>query len=107
MKTSKKMKLEVAGFKVGTVQKFLNLSDDEMALIDLKVTLVTMLKAARESKGITQQKLAKLMSSSQSRVAKLEGACVDASLDLICRALFPVGVTSREIGRTIAGKRAA
>ena len=78
-----------------------------MALIDLKVRLVTMLKATREAKQITQQKLAELMSSSQSRVAKLEGACADASLDLICRALFAIGVTTREIGRNIASKKAA
>ncbi len=107
MRTSKRQKLEAAGFKVGTVQEFLGLSDVEMALIDLKVRLVIMLKATREAKGVTQQKLAKLMSSSQSRVAKLEGACVDASLDLICRALFAVGVTAREIGKTIASKKAA
>jgi ribosome-binding protein aMBF1 (putative translation factor) len=107
MKAAQRKKIQAAGFKVGTVQEFLDLSDEEMALIDLKVRLVTMLKAARESKGITQHKLAKLMASSQSRIAKLEGACTGASLDLICRALFAIGVTSREIGKTIASKRAA
>jgi ribosome-binding protein aMBF1 (putative translation factor) len=107
MKPSKRKRLEAAGFKVGTVQEFLGLCDDEMALIDLKVRLVATLKAAREAKGITQQKLAGLMASSQSRVAKLEGACANASLDLICRALFAVGVTTREIGKVIASKRAA
>ena len=70
MKSTQRKKLEAAGFKVGTVQEFLGLSDEEMALIDLKVGLVTMLKEAREAKGITQQKLAKLMASSQPRVAK-------------------------------------
>ncbi len=107
MKPSQRKKLQAAGFKVGTVQEFLGLSDEEMALIDLKVRLVTMLKAAREAKGITQHKLARLMASSQSRVAKLEGNCADASLDLICRALFAIGITSREIGKTIAAKKAA
>jgi len=107
MKLSQRKRLEAAGFKGVTIQELLHLSDEDMALIDLKIRLVTMLKAAREAKGITQQKLAKLMASSQSRVAKLEGACADASLDLICRALFAVGVTSREIGKTIAAKQAA
>ena len=106
-KGAKRKRLESAGFKVGTVQEFLGLSDEEMALIDLKVRLVTMLKGAREARGITQTKLARLMGSSQSRVAKLEGACAEASLDLICRGLFAVGVTAREIGRTIAGRKAA
>src|SRR4051812_33009641 len=92
MKSSKRKKLEAAGFKAGDVAEFLALSDEEMALIDLKVRLVMMLKAVRESRGVTQQALAKLMGSSQSRVAKLEGACAEASLDLICKALFSLGV---------------
>ena len=107
MKAAKRKKLEAAGWKVGGVKEFLGLTDEEMALVEMKVRLVTMLKGAREAKGITQAKLAKLMASSQSRVAKLEGAGTEASLDLICRALFAVGVTTREIGWAVAGKRAA
>jgi hypothetical protein len=107
MKPAKRKRLEAAGFKVGSVQEFLALSDEEVALIELKVRLVAMLKAAREARGITQYKLATLMASSQSRVAKLEGACADASLDLICRALFAIGITPQEIGKAIAAKKAA
>ncbi|HUO07696.1 MAG TPA: helix-turn-helix transcriptional regulator [Phycisphaerae bacterium] len=107
MKPTKRKKLEAAGFKVGTVQEFLGLSDEEMALIDLKVRLVGMLKTVREARGITQHQLAKLMSSSQSRVAKLEGAAAEASLDLICRALFALGVNNRDLGKMIASKMAA
>ena len=36
MNATKKKKLESAGFKVGGVQEFLNLSDEETALIDLQ-----------------------------------------------------------------------
>ena len=107
MKPAKRKRLEAAGFRVGTVQEFLGLTDDEMALIDLKIRLVTLLKATREAQGITQHKLAQLMASSQSRVAQLEGACAHASLDLICRALFALGLTTRDIGRKIASKQAA
>ncbi len=38
MKLSKRKKLEAAGFKVGSVQEFLHLSDKEMALIDFKLS---------------------------------------------------------------------
>lgn len=100
-------KLEAAGLSVGDARDFLKLSDEEVALIDMKIRLVEMLKAAREARGITQHKLARLMASSQSRVAKLEGACAEASLDLICHALFAIGITPQEIGKRIAGKRAA
>ncbi|HVT90746.1 MAG TPA: helix-turn-helix transcriptional regulator [Tepidisphaeraceae bacterium] len=106
MKQSKREKLKKAGFRVGTVQEFLHLTDEEMSLIELKVRLIEMLKDVRKSNGITQHDLARLIQSSQSRVAKMEAA-MDVSLDLICKALFAMGVSSGQIGRTIASTRAA
>ena len=107
MNVSKKRKLESAGFKVGGAQEFLGLSNDEMALIDLKVRLIRMLRPARASTGITQGELATRIGSSQSRVAKMEAASPDVSLDLICKALLALGVTRQCIGKAIAGTRAA
>ena len=46
MRCAKKRKLEAVGFKVGTVGEFMGLSAEGMALIDMKVGFVTMLKAA-------------------------------------------------------------
>ncbi len=107
MNATKKKKLESAGFKVSGAQEFLGLTDDEMALIDLKVRLVRMLRPAREDNGITQDELARRIGSSQSRVAKMEAASADVSLDLICKALLALGVTRQSIGKAIAGTRAA
>lgn len=107
MKATKLKKLKKAGLTVGSVKDFLDLSDEEMELIELKVKLVELLKAKRQSSGMVQQDLAKLMHSSQSRVAKIEAAAPDVSLDLICRVLFKLGVSQREIGRTLDGSRAA
>ncbi len=107
MKQAKRKKLEKAGFKVGTVQDFLKLSDEEVALIDLKIRLIEMLRTVRKQGGVTQHALAKLIGSSQSRVAKMERGTADISLDLLCKALFALGVSRGEIGKTIASKRAA
>lgn len=107
MKQSKRKKLEKAGFKVGTVQEFLGLPDEEMALIDLKVRLVEMLKNVRQSSGITQRRLAEVMRSSQSRIAKIEASDANVSLDLICKALFAMGVSRQTLGKVIASKHAA
>jgi ribosome-binding protein aMBF1 (putative translation factor) len=107
MNAIKKKRLESAGFRVGGVQEFLDLSDEEMALIDVKVRLVRMLRPAREATGITQHELAGRIGSSQSRVAKMEAASPDVSLDLICKALLALGVTRQGIGKAIAGNRAA
>jgi DNA-binding XRE family transcriptional regulator len=107
MNATKRRKLQKAGFTVGTVQEFLNLSNEEMALIDLKIRLVSMLKGARESAQVSQHELARLLGSSQSRVAKIESGTADVSLDLICKALFVLGVSRQRIGKTIGSKRAA
>ena len=107
MKPSKRKKLEKAGFKVGTVQEFLNLSDEEMALIDLKIHLVDLLRTARKNAAVTQQTLAKLIGSSQSRVAKMEAGDFNVSLDLICKALFALKIPRREIGKAFRSKKAA
>lgn len=107
MTKAKRIRLEQAGFKVGTVQDLLGLPDEEMALIELKVRLIRMLQDVRKSSGLTQAKLAKLIGSSQSRVAKMEAASIDVSLDLICRSLFAMGVTRAALARAIDSKKAA
>ena len=107
MNQAKRKKLEKAGFRVGSVQEFLGLSDEEMALIDLKIHLIEMLKLARKSQRLTQQDLARLIASSQSRVAKMEAGAPDISLDLICKALFSLGVSRQALGKMISSKRAA
>ncbi len=107
MKLLNRKKLERAGFKIGSVQEFLELSDEDMALIDLKIALIEMFKNVRKTSGVTQHRLAKLIGSSQSRVAKLEAASPDVTLDLICKALFALGVSRQQIGKAIATRHAA
>jgi ribosome-binding protein aMBF1 (putative translation factor) len=107
MKPSKKRKLQRAGFKVGTVQEFLGLSDEEMALIELKVRLVAMLRQVRQARGMRQQDLADLIASSQSRIAKMEAGESDVSLDLIFKAFFSLGVSRQQLAKMIGSKRAA
>lgn len=107
MNRSKADKLTNLGYRITTTQEFLGLSDEEMALIDLKLALIEMLKKTRASKNVTQEQLARLIHSSQSRVAMLERGRPDVSLDLICRALFALGITRRELGKAITSNKAA
>jgi predicted transcriptional regulator len=107
MKEARQKRLEKAGYKFTDTQEFLKLSDEEMAIIDLKVSLIQKLKEVRKSVGVTQKQLAKLMKSSQSRIAMLEGGSSDASLELICKALLVLGVSQKKIGETISARRAA
>ena len=107
MNRGKWSKLRKLGYRVTSAQEFLGLSDEEVALIDLKIALIEMLKEKRQSKGMTQHQLARLIRSSQPRVAMLEKGASDVSLDLICRALFALGVTRTGLGKAIISHRAA
>lgn len=98
MNTTKRKRLEAAGWKVGTAGQFLNLSDQEAALVELKLALTDKLKQQRQKSRITQTELAKILRSSQSRVAKIEAGDRSISLDLLLRAVFATGTTVKEVG---------
>lgn len=102
MKPAKRKRLEAAGWKVGTVQEFLGLSDAEAEFVEMKVALALALRARRERRRLTQKEVARGLRSSQSRVAKMEAADETVSLDLLVRSLLALGVTRRELARIIA-----
>jgi DNA-binding transcriptional regulator YiaG len=102
MKTSKRKRLEAAGWKVGSANEFLGLSDEEAAFVELKLTLSASLKKCRTSQGLSQSELAKRLRSSQSRVAKMEASDPAVSVDLLIRALFAAGAKRKDIAKAIA-----
>ena len=53
-------------------------------------------------KKLTQDDVAKMLESSQSRVAKMEPADPSVSLDLLVRALLILGASRREIARVMS-----
>ena len=107
MKTSKRKKLEAAGWKVGSVSEFLDLSDAESMLIDIKWALAKKVKELRQSKKITQNELAELIGSSQSRVAKLETADRSVSMELLVKSLATLGASRAQIGKIVGTKATA
>jgi DNA-binding XRE family transcriptional regulator len=105
MKAAKRRRLEAAGWRVGTVKEFLRLSDQETMLVELKLALSDSLKRHRQQAGLTQAGLAKILGSSQSRVAKIEAAEPGITLDLLFRALLAIGVTAEQIARDFPKKK--
>lgn len=101
MDKTKKQKLERKGWKVGDVQEFLALTPEESAYIELKLALSESIKERREQKRLTQTDLARLLKSSQSRVAKIEAGDATVSLDLLVRSLIVLGATRRELAQVI------
>ncbi len=99
MNTAKKKKLEANGWNVGTTSDFLKLSKQEAEYIELKLILSKNLQKKRIEKNITQEQLAKLLKSSQSRVAKMESGNSSVSLDLLVRSLIALGTNSKRIAK--------
>jgi DNA-binding XRE family transcriptional regulator len=101
MNSARKKRLEAAGWRVGTEVEFLGLTRPEVRIVKMKVALSQQIKSARIRRRLTQQQLAELLGSSQSRIAKLEMGGSGATLDLFFRALFALGVTNAAIAREI------
>ena len=104
MKDKKKNKLEAKGWKVGSVEEFLDLAKEEISYIELKLLLSESLVERRKRKSLNQVELAKLLKSSQSRVAKMEKGDPTVSLDLLIRSLLAIGTTKRELAKIISSK---
>ena len=105
MKQSKRARLESKGWTIGSAEEFLDLSDEEVAYIEMKLVLSGKLKQRRQQKRMTQADLAKLVRSSQSRIAKMETGDPSVSIDLLVKALLALGVSKKELGRSISQER--
>jgi len=103
---AKRKKLEAKGWKLGDAQDFLELSDEEIALIEMKLSLSRSLKELRQQKRISQTELARRIDSSQSRVAKMEAGDASVSMELLVKALLALGASRKELAKSI-GQRAA
>jgi len=104
VRDEKRRRLEAKGWKFGTAQEFLRLSDEEAAYIDLKARLATGLRKRRRRRSLTQADLARRLQSSQSRIAKMEAGDPSVSLDLLIRSLLILGTSRRELSRIISAR---
>ena len=102
MRNTKKKRLEAKGWRVGTVQEFLDLTPEEAAFIELKLRLSESVRNRRKRKKLSQTAFAKLINSSQSRVAKMEGGDPSVSVDLLIRSLLALGATEEDIATTVS-----
>jgi DNA-binding XRE family transcriptional regulator len=104
MRKDKKTRLERAGWKVGTVREFLGLSATEAAVVELKLTLSRGLRERRARRKLTQAQVARLLRSSQSRVAKMEAGDPSVSIDLLIRSFLAMGATPKDLAHVISPK---
>ena len=102
MKQSKRQKLERNGWRVGAASDFLGLSEEESAYIEMKLALSETLRVEREKKKLSQVQFARLIASSQSRVAKMEAADSSVSMDLLVKSLLALGVARKKVAQALA-----
>lgn len=102
VKQSKRQKLERNGWRVGSASDFLGLSTEESAYIEMKLALSETLREEREKKKLSQAQFARLIASSQSRVAKMEAADASVSMDLLVKSLLALGVARKKVARALA-----
>jgi DNA-binding XRE family transcriptional regulator len=103
-------RLESAGWKIGGASEFLGLTEEQAAIVELKVGLANAVREQRSRRRMTQDQLGRLLGSSQSRVAKMEAADPSVSIDLMVRSLLRMGASRKDVACYIAApgrKRAA
>jgi len=83
---------------------FRGLKVADAAVAEARRALASALRRRRRAGGLTQVRLAALLGSSQSRVAKMEAADETVSLELLVRALVVLGATRGEVGRVVASR---
>lgn len=77
------------------------MSAEEAAYVELKLVLAQYLQEKWKTRHLTQQQLASLVHSSQSRVAKMEKNDPTVSIDLMVKSLLAMGTTREELAKVI------
>jgi DNA-binding XRE family transcriptional regulator len=101
MKEQRRRDLESAGWQVGSTAEFLGLSKEEATFIEMKLALAEGLKQLRRGESLTQVEVAKLIGSSQSRVAKMEAGDPTVSMDLLVRTLLRLGANAASVAELL------
>ena len=102
-----KKKLEAAGWEAGDAKDFLGLSDAEAEFIDLKLALAQDLRTRRVARHLNQTQVARILGSSQSRVAKMEAADPSVTIDLLIKSLFRLGAERKDLARAFSRRTVA
>ena len=97
MKTSKRKKLEAAGWTVGDAKDFLALGPNEAEFVEIKLALARRLRALREQRNWTQAELAEALDVSRQTINAIETGKFDPSLPLAFRAARLFGLAIEAI----------
>jgi hypothetical protein len=91
MDGAKRKALEAAGWTIGDAADFLGMSAEERQLLDARVKLATAIRELRQAFRLSQKDLGARLKTTQPRVAKIERAASDVSMDQLIRAFTAAG----------------
>jgi predicted XRE-type DNA-binding protein len=91
MDAKKQKSLEAAGWKLGDAADFLAMSDEERQLLDTRVELALAIRRQRKARKLSQKQLGEKLKTSQPRIARIERAASDVSMDQLIRAFTAAG----------------
>jgi len=103
--SAKNARLEARGGKVSDAQEFLGLSREEAAFVEMKLALAECLRASRIRRNLSQTKVAELVGSSQSRVAKMESGDPSVSVYRLLRAVLAIGETPKQVIKAFSRRK--
>lgn len=101
MDKKSKKKLAAAGWTTGDATDFLELSEAEAEFIEMKLAFAAALRTWRLDRHLNQTQVARIVGSSQSRVAKMEAADPSVSLDLLVKSLLKLGAAREDLARAL------
>ncbi|MBA3573135.1 MAG: XRE family transcriptional regulator [Pyrinomonadaceae bacterium] len=91
MDAKRRKAIEEAGWSIGDAADFLEMTAEERQLLDARVELALAIRRQRQSCGLSQKELGAKLKTTQPRVAKIERAASDVSMDQLIRAFTAAG----------------
>ena len=109
MNQAKRKAIEALGWQIGDAADFLEMSAAERQLLDARVELALAIRRQRQASHLSQKQLGARLKTSQPRIAKIERAAPDVSLDQLVRAFTAAGgvisFRSAEVSKRKSEKR--
>jgi predicted XRE-type DNA-binding protein len=93
MEPTKRKALEAAGWQFGDAADFLGMNDAERQVLATRVELALAVRQQREALHLSQKQLGAILKTSQPRIARIERAASDVSMDQLVRAFTAAGGT--------------
>jgi predicted XRE-type DNA-binding protein len=101
MDTKKRKKIEAAGYQVVDSAEWLGLTEQEQAIVKMRVNFALEIERVRKTKKISQQALAERIGTQQSGVARMLNNPASATIDSLINTLLALGTSPRRIAALI------